>query len=109
MSITFEEAYSSASSLYGGKIVVVKCYENSDEWIFYLGRKRGFKPVMPGDWIDHAVISKSDGAVIGLSKRLKMGFPYFLRFDPLTNGYTQVDLPTATHTGHAAALRVASA
>jgi len=107
MSITLEKAYSIANSLYE-RAVVGECFENNEEWIFYFS----YKPLMPGDWISPAVINKSTGAVTQLVNRFK---GYFLgmvksRFDPLTNGYTQVDLPTAVgQTEPQAVLRAVSA
>jgi hypothetical protein len=93
MSITIEEAYSSVKSLYYD-MFVSSCVENDEEWIFSFKRIDSTKPPIPGRWTSPAVVNKRDGSVIRLSDRLGDGLIGLVLFDPLTSGYTQVDLPT---------------
>jgi len=91
MSVTIENAYFFAKSLYYD-MVVSSCFENSEEWIFSFKRIDDSRPRIPGDWTSPAIVNKSNGAITRLSDRLGGGFKGLLLFQPEERGYTRVDI-----------------
>lgn len=98
MSITLEEAYSSAQSLIRDREVYL-CFENDEDWVFFY-QNANAKPI-PGDFTNPSVVNKKNGNVKGLFGTSEWdGFKDLLKHPLTERGYKSVDIEALVHTEH---------